>query len=92
MQSVPAERPAHPTLILWIAAGWAGFLILPWYGIEDGFFSFGWLVDGYPLDEDYAPAILLLAQGKKLLAVSPVVSPARPAVGAGLWPRAPALA
>lgn len=65
MPSVPAENPAHPSLILWIAAGWAGFLILPWYGIEDGFFSFGWLVDGYPFDEDYAPAILLLAQGEK---------------------------
>jgi hypothetical protein len=39
---------------------------LPWYGIDDGFFTFEWLFDGYPLDPDYAPALFLLAQGEKL--------------------------
>ncbi len=47
-------------------AGWAGFTILPWYGVEDGFFTFQWLFDGYPFDPDYAPAAFLLAQGEKL--------------------------
>ena len=57
---------AHPVLFLWICAGWVGYLLLPWYGIEDGFFRFEWLIDGYPFDDDYAPAAFLIAQGEKL--------------------------
>nr|WP_299723823.1 iron ABC transporter permease [uncultured Tateyamaria sp.] len=53
-------------MIFWIIAGWAGLLILPWYGVEDGFFALEWLFDGYPLDEDYAPAAFLIGQGEKL--------------------------
>ncbi len=34
--------------------------------LEDGLLSFEWLRDGYPFDEDYAPAAFLIAQGKKL--------------------------
>ena len=49
------------------------FCLLPWYGIEDGFFSFDWISDGYPYDEDYAPAMFLLLQGKKLWLI--VVAP-----------------
>jgi len=41
-------------------------LLVPWYGIEDGFFGFDWLSDGYPWDPDYAPALFLLLQGKKM--------------------------
>ncbi len=37
--------------------GWTGFAGLPWYGIEDGFWSFVWL-DGILGDRDYAPALL----------------------------------
>ena len=47
-------------MIFWIVAGWVGFCILPWYGVEDGFFAFEWLIDGYPFDEDYAPAAFLI--------------------------------
>jgi iron(III) transport system permease protein len=43
---------------LCLAVGWIGFLILPWYAIEDGFWSLAWLADGYPADSDYAPALL----------------------------------
>jgi len=43
-----------------------GYLLLPWYVIEDGFWSFEWLWDGYPHDSDYAPAVFLIAQGEKL--------------------------
>ena len=68
------ETTASPALIFWILAGWVGFFILPWYGVEDGFFSFGWLVDGYPFDEDYAPAALLIGQGEKLW-LAPLVLP-----------------
>ena len=43
-----------------------GYLLVPWYGVEDGFFRFEWLFDGYPFDTDYAPAAFLLLQGEKL--------------------------
>ena len=66
MRSETSARTAHPILIFWILVGWVGFLILPWYGVEDGFFRFEWLFDGYPLDQDYAPAAVLIAQGEKL--------------------------
>jgi iron(III) transport system permease protein len=42
----------------WLIAGWIGYAILPWYAIDDGFWSLGWLQGGYPLDDDYAPALL----------------------------------
>ncbi len=60
-------------MIFWIIVGWAGFLLLPWYGIED-FFTFEWLIDGYPFDEDYAPAGFLIAQGEKLW-LAPLIIP-----------------
>lgn len=66
MRKVSVDNTGLSVLIFWIAAGWAGFCLLPWYGIEDGFFSFEWLLDGYPLDEDYAPAAFLIAQSEKL--------------------------
>ncbi len=46
------NRPAA----LWLAVGWGGFAILPWYGVEDGFWSFAWLFD-YPAGADAAPAV-----------------------------------
>ena len=66
MRRIASQTTSHPALIFWIVAGWIGFCVLPWYGVEDGFFTFQWLVDGYPLDEDYAPAAFLIAQGEKL--------------------------
>nr|WP_306269078.1 ABC transporter permease subunit [Pararhizobium sp. IMCC3301] len=59
------QKKTFPVLIFWIVIGWVGFLLLPWYGIED-FWTFAWLVDGYPWDSDYAPGIFLIAQGEKL--------------------------
>jgi iron(III) transport system permease protein len=64
------------TVLLWLLIGAAGFLLPPWYMLEDGFFGFEWLFDGYPWDTDYAPAAFLLAQGEKTW----------------LWPLAPLLA
>lgn len=49
-----------------MAVGWVGFAILPWYAVDDGFWSFRWLADGWPLDADAAPALALVAQGEKL--------------------------
>jgi iron(III) transport system permease protein len=54
--------------------GLVGYTILPWYVIEDGFWSPDWLFDGWPLDDDYAPGLLqTLSHGKLWLA--PVVLP-----------------
>ena len=71
-------------MVFWIIAGWVGFALLPWFGIED-FFTFEWLVDGYPFDEDYAPAAFLIAQGEKrwlapliLALLAPLVALKRP--------------
>jgi iron(III) transport system permease protein len=66
LQNSITEKKAHPVLIFWIIAGWVGYLLVPWYGVEDGFFRFEWLFDGYPFDTDYAPAAFLLSQGEKL--------------------------
>ncbi|WP_300034006.1 iron ABC transporter permease [uncultured Roseobacter sp.] len=65
MRTLTTEQTTHPVLIFWIIAGWVGFFLLPWYGVEE-FFSFEWLIDGYPFDEDYAPAAFLIGQGQKL--------------------------
>ena len=66
MRNEVSEQTRHPVLIFWIIIGWVGFCLVPWYGVEDGFFRFEWLFDGYPFDADYAPAAFLLAQGEKL--------------------------
>jgi len=42
--------------------------------LEDGFFSFEWLFDGYPFDTDYAPAAFLLYQGEKIW-LAPLIVP-----------------
>jgi iron(III) transport system permease protein len=54
--------------------GLVGSAILPWYVIEDGFWSLLWLANGWPLDGDYAPGILqTILHGKLWLA--PIVLP-----------------
>lgn len=56
----------HPTVLLWTAVGLAGFVLLPWYGLDDNFFTLSWLLDGYPFDDNVAPALFLILQGQKL--------------------------
>lgn len=48
----------NKNLILWLTIGLVGFLIFPWYAIEDGFWSFEWLWDGFPHDSSYAPGLI----------------------------------
>lgn len=50
-------------VLIWSLTAIAGVLILPWYGIEDGFWSLEWLFDGYPF-EDYHPLLVLLMNGE----------------------------
>ena len=64
MRQITSEKTAQPVLIFWIIAGWIGYALLPWYGVEE-FFAFEWLIDGYPFDTDYAPAAFLIGQGEK---------------------------
>ena len=66
MLKTSTKNTIHPASLLWLFVGWIGFCFVPWYGIEDGFFSLVWLFDGYPFDEDYAPALFLLLTGQKL--------------------------
>lgn len=46
------------TVVIWLAVGVAGYAVLPWYVIEDGFWSLLWLTGGWPLDRDYAPGLI----------------------------------
>ena len=64
MGSEMCIRDRNRTLALWIAVGWFGFVIAPWHVIEDGFWGFEWVVDGYPFDPDYAPALLQAWMGE----------------------------
>src|SRR5262245_32962021 len=41
----------------WAAAGLIAYAFLPWYGIEDGLFSLGWL-RGYPASRAAGPALV----------------------------------
>ena len=64
----------NTTASLWLAVGLFGSLILPWYGIEDGFFSFEWMASDYLFDIDYAPLFWLLLMGEKLW-LAPLILP-----------------
>src|SRR5262245_22995560 len=57
------------TVFLLAAIGLFGFLILPWYAIEDGFFSIDWL-PYYPLDPELAPAVIQSLERPWLLAIA----------------------
>ena len=40
-----------------------GIAVLPWYAIEDGFWSTKWLLGGYPSASESAPALFLWFKG-----------------------------
>ena len=65
MRAETATDGFHPAVLLWLVVGWIGYALLPWYGLNDNFFTLGWLFDGYPLDADVAPALFLVLQGQK---------------------------
>ena len=64
----------NATVSLWLAVGFLGCLLLPWYGIEDGFFSFEWMISDYLFDSDYAPLFWHLFMGEKLW-LAPLIMP-----------------
>ncbi len=49
-----------------VACALVGLFVLPWYAIEDGFWSARWLLGGYPLAPLSAPALFLWLQGASL--------------------------
>lgn len=53
-------------VLLWQLIGLLGVVAMPWYAIEDGFWNFEWLLDGYPFDSDYAPLLFLIFQGEAI--------------------------
>ena len=44
-------------ILLWLALGWIGFALLPWYALDDGILSPGWLLDGWAWDDYSAPGL-----------------------------------
>src|SRR5829696_2095792 len=73
-------------LFLVLGAGVAGLTLLPWYAVEDGFFSFDWRY-GFPLAAEGAPAVLqALLHGKTWLL--PLIAPLLAALAVASRPRA----
>jgi iron(III) transport system permease protein len=52
-------------VVSWLLVGLFGFVALPWYVIEDGFWNFEWLFEESLLDEDYASAVVQYFVGEK---------------------------
>lgn len=51
----------HPkSLLIWLSVLWAGFLLLPWYGVEGGLFA--WL----PAPGRSLPALIQIAAGDRI--------------------------
>ncbi len=48
-----------------IFLGLFAIALLPWYMLQDGFFSFAWL-SGYPFEAESAPLLSLIFQGQKV--------------------------
>ena len=48
--------PAKKAILFWIAVGGAGFVLVPWYALQDSIASIGWLKDY--TGKDNAPALL----------------------------------
>ena len=56
-----------------------GYLLLPWYAVYDGFWSFVWLVDGWPLDPEYAPGVFQVFTDGKWWLAPPILFALAPA-------------
>ncbi len=63
-------------LAVWLGLGWVGFLALPWYAADGGFWTFAWLVSGAPVAADFGSALfqgLLHGRGWLLLTALPLI-------------------
>lgn len=59
-QSTSAGSVPDRSVALWLGLAWAGLLVLPWYLVEGGYLSFGWLAD----PGSAAPAIVHGVSGR----------------------------
>jgi iron(III) transport system permease protein len=50
------SNPRRP-LLFWLGIGWAGFVLLPWYGLDEGILVPAWLIDGWAWDDYSAPGL-----------------------------------
>ena len=67
--------------IAWSLIGCAGFFLLPWYAIADGFFTGGWIA-GFVTNRDTAPAALQATRfGRPWLALPGIILVATLAAG-----------
>jgi iron(III) transport system permease protein len=57
-------------LALWLVVGWVGLLLLPWYAVEAGFWSFAW-VNSFRDPESASAVLQVLSHGR--IALLPVV-------------------
>jgi iron(III) transport system permease protein len=62
---VPLHRLDKQSLAIALCA-LAAMALLPWYAIEDGFWSTKWLLNGYPFAKESAPALFLWLTGANL--------------------------
>jgi len=63
----------YRSAIAWSLIGCAGFFLLPWYAIADGFFTGGWTA-GFVTNRDTAPAALQATRfGRPWLAVPGII-------------------
>ncbi len=65
MRQHAGYRSFHPAALLWLAAGWIGYAVLPWYALQDGILDPSWITGGYPFSDDSAPALFHVLSGRK---------------------------
>ena len=49
VQSAP-RRGLDRTVKIWLAVGLVAFVLVPWYGLERGYFDIRWITRGWPVD------------------------------------------
>jgi iron(III) transport system permease protein len=62
----PLPRPLDRQAAGIAAIALLALLVLPWYAVDAGFWSVGWLLAGYPLADASAPALFLWFKGQNL--------------------------
>ena len=85
-----AARAPGSSVAWSLALAVAGVAVLPWYAIYYGFWDASWVLEGYPLDEEGAPAALQVARhGKHWLAPLVAFALAPAALLASRWRDSP---
>jgi len=59
-----ARAPSGALLRIPLGLGWAGFAVLPWHDLSDGFWTLGWIGGGWPLSGPAATGLVKAATGE----------------------------